>query len=111
MPLDRLLRIADRLSQLTAGSPEADRAIHDVLGREGPMLAYSRNEGASRLLLPAGFEWCDPVYSSRAVNASCRRTGLVDGFQHPQHGQWSQTPALAMCGAVLRAWAAEAKRA
>lgn len=109
MTLDHLVRMANRLSQLKAGSPDTDRAIHDVLGREGPVLAYSHNEGASRLLLPAGFEWCDPVYSSRAVYAFCRRTGFVDGSQHPHHGQWSQTPALAMCGAVLRAWAVEVK--
>ena len=109
MPLDRLLRIADRLSQLVAGSPEADRAIHDALGREGPVLAYSRDEAASRLLLPTGFEWRDPVHSPKAIYASCRRAGIDGGFAYPHHGQWGRTSALAMSGAVMRARAAEVR--
>jgi hypothetical protein len=103
---NHLIRIADRLGQVETGSPKADRAIHDALGREGPMLAYTRQEEAARLLLPTGFEWRDATYSSGLVYASCRRQGLDEGFPHPHHGQWGKTPALAMCGAVMRAWAA-----
>ena len=56
MTSDHLLRIADRLSQVGTGSLEADRAIHDALGQDGPVLPYTREEEAARLLLPAGFE-------------------------------------------------------
>lgn len=106
---DCLLRIADRLDDVEAGSPEADRAIHDALGREGPVFPYSRNEAAARLLLPEGFEWREGTYSGELAYASCCRQGLDEGFPYPRHGQWGRTPALAMCGAVLRAQAALVK--
>lgn len=109
MTFDLLIRIADRLSQVSTGSPEADRAIHDAFGRDGPVLPFTREEQVARLLLPAGFEWRDPVHSPKAVYASCRRVGLDGGFPYPHHGQWSQTPALAMSGAVLRVRAAEVR--
>jgi hypothetical protein len=101
---DHLLRIADWLSQVELGSPDADRAIHRALGRKGPVLAYTRNEAAARLLLPDGFEWRVDTYSSRLVYASCGRTGLDGEFPHPRHKQWGRTLPLAMCGAVLRAY-------
>ena len=34
---DRFIRIADRLGQVQAGSPEADRTIHQALGRAGAL--------------------------------------------------------------------------
>ena len=103
---DRFIRMADRLGQVEAGSPEADRAIHDALSREGPVLAYTSEELAARLLLPAKFEWMEHTYSGGMVYAACRRSGRGDdGFRHPHHGQWGRTLPLAMCGAVLRAHA------
>jgi hypothetical protein len=101
---DHLLRVADWLSQVELGSPEADCTIHRALGRKGPVLAYTRNEAATRLLLPDGFEWRTDTYSSRLVYVSCGRTGLDGGFPHPRHKQWGRTLPLAMCGAVLRAY-------
>lgn len=103
---DRLIRIADRLGKLETGSPVADHFIHDALGRDGPVFAYSSNEAAAGLLLPAGFEWREATYSSGLVYASCRRMGLDDEQPHPHHGQWAKALALAMCGAAMRAHAA-----
>lgn len=101
----RLLRIADRLAQVEAGSVEADQAIHQALGRTGTVLPYTTDEAAARSLLPDGFEWLDPVYSAEAVYAACRRSGTIDGLPHPHHGQWGRTALLAACGAAMRAYA------
>lgn len=107
---DRLIRLADRLCKDEAGSPEADRAIHDALGREGPVLAYTSDEQAARLLLPAKFEWMEHTYSGDRIYAACRRSGRDDdGLRYPHQGQWGHTLALAMCGAVMRARAALVK--
>jgi hypothetical protein len=59
---DRLICIADRLAEVTAGSLLADLAIHDALGLTGVVMPYTRNEAAARGLLPAGFEWYDNLY-------------------------------------------------
>ena len=43
--------------------------------------------------------------SASLVYVACRRTGMLDGFPHPHHGQWGRTLPLAMCWAVVRAYA------
>jgi hypothetical protein len=101
----RFVRIADGLAQLEAGSDAADQAIHQALGRPGPVQPYTTDEAAARSLLPEGFEWLDPVYSAGAVYAACRRSGTDDGLPHPHHGQWGRTALLAACGAAMRAYA------
>jgi hypothetical protein len=105
-----LIRIADRLAQLEAGSAEADRTIHDATGQVGPVLLYTRDGAAARGLLPEGFEWLASIYAGVTVYAACRRIGLRGGVPHPHHGQWGRTLPLAMCGAVVRAYAGLAKR-
>jgi hypothetical protein len=106
---DRLIRIGSRLSHVPIGSVAADQAIHDALGRTGPVLPYTTDQGAARSLLPPGFEWMPAVYASRCVYGACRRAGLDGEWPYPHHGQWSAALPLAMCGAVLRAWAKLAK--
>jgi hypothetical protein len=91
------------------GSPEAGRIIHKAHGRGGPVLAYTRNEAAARLLLPEGFAWRADTYSAGFVYASCRRMGLDGVLPHPHHGKRGQTLLLAMCGAVMQAYAAWCK--
>jgi hypothetical protein len=102
---NRLTRIADWLGEVEVGSPEADHIVHEALGRSGPLLAYTRDEGAARLLLQPSFEWRDSIYSNGLVYASCRRMGMDGEWPHPHHGQWGAAVALAMCGAVVRAQA------
>ncbi len=64
----RLLRIADRLGKVSAGSAEADEAIHQALGRAGPAPPYTTDMEAARTLLPPGFvERGDPTYMTGAV--------------------------------------------
>ena len=88
MTSSRLIDIADRLGQVEAGSVAADNTIHEALGRDGPVLPYTREEAAARTLLPDGFEWMGPVYSASLVYVACRRSGMGDdGFPHPHHGQ------------------------
>jgi hypothetical protein len=103
----RLIAIADRLGHVEAGSPEADFTIHRALGRAGPVQPYTRDEAAARSLLPDGFEWGTvPVYSDGAVYAACWRRGMgTDGFPHPHYEQWGRSLPLAMCGAVVWAYA------
>jgi hypothetical protein len=102
---DRLIRIADRLARVEVGSAAADTAIHDVLGPTEPALTYTTDEAAARTLLPPGFEWLATTYAAGWVYAPCRRSGLNGEWPYPHHGQWGLTLPLAMCGAVLRAWA------
>ena len=105
MPLDadRLLRIADRLGDVDAGGSAADSTIHQALDLAGSVQGYTTDDDAARGLLPAGFEWCQPVYSAGAFYVACRRAGLDgDGLNHPHAGQWGRTLALAMCGAAMR---------
>src|SRR3954470_5099539 len=106
---NRLLRIADQLGQVPAGSLLADLAIHDALGLIGVAMPYTRNEAAARSLLPPGFEWLPSTYSGGAVYAACRRSGQDGEWPHPHHGQWGAALPLAMCGAVVRAYAGLAK--
>jgi hypothetical protein len=106
MTFDRLIRIADRLGQVQAGSPAADQAIHQALNRSGPVLAYTTVEDAAQSLLPAGFELLPATYAGGAVYAACRRIGTDRELPHPHHGQWGTTLPLAICGACLRAHAA-----
>jgi hypothetical protein len=101
----RLLRIADRLAQVDAGTPAADQAIHQALGRTGPVLPYTTDVAAVRGLLPSGFEWLATVYSAGWVYEACRCVGLDEGLPHPHHGQWGRTTPLAACRAVIRAYA------
>lgn len=106
---DHLIRIASRLGKVLAGSAEADRAIHEALSRAGPILPYTTTKSAAAVLLPPGFEWREPVYAAGAVYASCKRSEMDGEYPYPHHGQWASTEALAMCAAVLRAWATLAK--
>src|SRR6478672_4721339 len=103
MPHDaaRLLRIADRFSEIERGSPEADAALHHILGLAGPLLDYTTDTDAAGSLPPKGFEWIQPVYSAETIYAACRRKGLgADGMNHSHVGQWGCT--LAMAGAAVR---------
>ena len=103
---ERLLRIADRLAKVEAGSEAADLAIHEALGRGGSVPAYTTEEEAARALLPPGFEWMTITSTAGWVYAPCRRAGTYAGGQsYPHHGQWGRTIPLSMCGSVLRAWA------
>jgi hypothetical protein len=106
MTFDRLIRIADRLGQVQAGSPAADQAIYETLSRSGPVLAYTTAADAAQSLLPAGFEVLPAIFGGGAVYAACRRIGTDGELPHPHHGQWSTTLPLAICGACLRAYAA-----
>jgi hypothetical protein len=106
MTFDRLISIAYRLGQVGAGSPAADQAIHQVLNRSGPVLAYTTAEDAAQSLLPAGFELLPATYAGGAVYAACRRSEADGGVPYPHHGQWGTTLPLAICGACLRAHAA-----
>ena len=107
---DRLIRIADRLAKVEAGSDAADAAIHEAIGQAGPVLSYTTDEAAARTLLPPGFEWMPTTYSAGWVYAPCRRSGLVaDGVPFPHHDQFGRTLPLAMSGAAMRAWAKVAK--
>jgi hypothetical protein len=82
-PYARFLAIADRLRRLTAGSAEADNYIHRALGRAGPVLPYTRDEAAARLLLPPGFD-CDwPTSIAGEIYAVVWRKGLLDGLLYP----------------------------
>ena len=100
----RLIRIADRLAQLEAGSDAANKAIHDALGLSGAVRDYTTSEAAARSLLPDGFEWLQPVHSAGTVYMACRRSGLDGEFPYPHHGQWGRTTPLAACGAAMRAY-------
>ena len=106
---DRLLSTADRLRRLPAGSVTADAFIHEVLGLAGPVLPYTHDEAAARLLLPPGFEADWPTSIAGEVYGAVSRKGLLDGLPHPHHGQWGATRALALCGAATRAHAHLAK--
>ena len=52
----RLIRIADRLGELPAGSAAADAAIHRALGLPGEPRPHTTDEAALRTLLPDGYE-------------------------------------------------------
>ena len=106
---DRLLRIADRLRRLTAGSAAADSYIHRALGRDGPAPPYTSDEAAALALVPVGFEADWPTSIAGEVYAAVWRKGLLDRLPHPHHGQWGTTRALALCGAAMRAHALLAK--
>jgi hypothetical protein len=100
---ERLIRIADRLRELPAGTAAADAAIHRALGLPGEPRAYTTDEAALRTLLPEGFEMYVSIGVADAVYGVVTRAGDRD---YPHHGQWGATPVLAMCGALMRAHAA-----
>jgi hypothetical protein len=102
----RLIRIADRLRELPAGSAAADAAIHRALGLPGEPRAYTTDEAALRTLLPDGFEMYVSIGVADAVYGVVTRAGDRD---YPHHGQWGATPVLALCGALMRAHAAWVK--
>ncbi|MBL6082558.1 hypothetical protein JMJ56_31835 [Belnapia sp. T18] len=109
-PFDRLVRIADRLAVVKAGSAVADRTIHQAIDRSGPVPPYTTDEAAARTLLPSGFEWITATFAAGRVYAPCRRSGRdADTLPFPHHGQWGRTLPLSMCGAAMRAWALLAK--
>lgn len=104
--LDHLIRIADRLAEAEAGSDAADRAIHEALGRGGPVQRYTTSKVAAWTLLPLGFEWLEATYLSGLIYVPCRHAGFdAHGMPYRRHGQWACTLPLSMCGGVLRAWA------
>jgi len=105
-PFERLIRIADRLRELPAGTAAADAAIHRALDLPEEPRAYTSDEAALRTLLPDGFE----AYISTGIGGAVY--GVVtraSDRNYPHHGQWGATPVLAMCGALMRAYAARAK--
>ena len=99
----RLIRIADRLRELPAGTAAADAAIHRALGLPGEPRPYTSDEAALRTLLPDGFEMYVSISVADAVYGVVTRAGDRD---YPHHGQWGATPVLALCGALMRAHAA-----
>lgn len=105
----RLIRIADRLGEVEAGSAAADLAIHAAIGLPGEPPPYTTDEAAARGLLPDGFEWMESTYLAGTVYMACRRMGLDGEWPYPHHGQWGRTNALARCGAAMRAHAALVK--
>ncbi|WP_169747573.1 hypothetical protein [Belnapia moabensis] len=109
MIFDRLIRIADRLAKVEAGSAAADAAIHEALRLAWPVPLYTTDAAATRTLLPAGFEWMPTTHSGGWVYAPCRRSGLDGEWHYPHHGQFGRTLPLSMCGGVMRAWAMLAK--
>jgi hypothetical protein len=80
-----------------------------AIEREGQVLSYTSHEGAAWCLLPPGFEWIPSTYAGRQVNGACRRSKLDGAWPYPHHGQWGRTLPLAVCGAVMRAYAALTK--
>ena len=91
---------------MAAGSVLADEAIHEAVGRLGPVQPYSTSEASARTLLPPGFEWLAITPTAGWIYAPCRRVGAGDdGLPLPHHGQWCQTIPLSLCAGVLRAWA------
>ena len=107
---ERLIRIADRLAVIKAGSRVADETLHQAIGRSGPAPPYTTDEAAARTILPPGFEWVTATYAAGRVYAPCRRSGRdADTLPFPHHGQWGRTLPLSMCGAAMRAWAMLAK--
>jgi hypothetical protein len=91
-----LLRLAGRLGELAAGSPAADRAIHEALSQAGPVLAYTADEATARRLLPAGYE------ATLMTLAAGRAYYAVRQPNAPYHGAWGATAALSLCAALLR---------
>ena len=86
---DRLIRIADRLAQVSEGSPAADRTIHEALGLTGPAPPYTTEVAAALALLPPDFEAEWPVSNAGGeVYGLVVRKGLLDGLPHPHFGQW-----------------------
>ena len=99
----RLIRIADRLRELPAGSAAADAAIHRALGLPGEPGAYTSDAAALRSLLPDGFE----MYVSTSIGSAGYGVVVRAGDRnYPHRGQWGATPVLAMCGALMRAHSA-----
>src|SRR5689334_6249883 len=88
-----LIRLADRLGELAAESPAADTAIHEALGRTGPVLPYTGSAAAR--LLPAG---CEAVVLTSGAGGrayvAVRRLGVPSS---PHHGAWGASATLATC--------------
>ncbi len=72
---ERLIRIADRLRELPAGTAAADAAIHRALGLPGEPGAYTSDEAALRTLLPEGFEMYVSIGVADAVYGAVARAG------------------------------------
>ena len=98
---NRLIRLAELLGAVTAGSAAADQAIHEMLGRTGLIAPYTTHDGAARQLLPPDFTWLPVAFENRSFHASCYRFGAV----RQEHEQRARTLPLALCGAALRAYA------
>ncbi len=69
MTFERLIRIADWLAVIKAGSRVADETLHQAIGRSGPAPLYTTNEAAARMILPPGFEWVTATYAAGRVYA------------------------------------------
>jgi hypothetical protein len=96
---NRLERLAELLGVVTAGSAAADQAIHEMLGRTGPVASYTTHDGVARQLLPPDFTWLSVDFENRSFHASCCRFGVM----RPEFEQRARTLPLALCGAALRA--------
>ena len=105
-PFACLSCFADRLRELSAGTAAADPAIHRALGLPGEPRPYTTDEAALRTLLPDGFEAYISTSIGGAVYGVVTRAG---DRAYPHHGQWGATPVLAMCGALMRTYAARVK--
>jgi hypothetical protein len=97
--INRLIRLAELLGAVTAGSAAADQAIHEMFGLTGLIASYTTDEGVARQLLPPGFTWLPVEFENRNYHASCHRFGA----SLPEHEQRARTLPLALCGAALRA--------
>jgi hypothetical protein len=105
-PSDHFTRLADQLGEVVDGSSAADLTLHLALERQGHVLAYTSNTACAWSLLPPGFEWLARTFAGDRVYAACRQRGTDDERTYPHHGQWGATEALAMCRAVIMAYAA-----
>ena len=80
----RLIRIADRLRELPAGTAAADAATHRALDLPGDPGAYTSDEAALRTLLPEGFE----MYVSTSIGSAVYGVVVRAGDRnYPHHGQ------------------------
>ncbi|WP_149535322.1 hypothetical protein [Siccirubricoccus phaeus] len=95
-------RIADQLEREAAGSPAADVAIHRALERRGSPAPYTTDRSAAKLLLPPGHEAEVLTFAGRNLG-SCWRPA------RPTETSRAATQELALCAAIMRAWAVRLK--
>lgn len=91
-------RIADQLEQVAGGSPAADIAIHRALDRRGDPAPYTSDKSAARLIVPPGHEAEVMTFAGKNLG-SCWRAA------RPTETGKAATQELALCAAIMRAWA------